>query len=134
MKRRDRRVASNSAGREIRVVPVLVFPRLSSCSVVHDAPYGVPGTRPNPGGSDARCDAVAEVCGLTAREREVLGYLSRGRNAQFLQKRLGISSGTAKAHITHVYRKTGVRGLQELLDLIYEQPAEQVLPDPYPCV
>ncbi|MGV8084432.1 MAG: response regulator transcription factor [Coriobacteriia bacterium] len=67
---------------------------------------------------DDRCRQLAESCGLSARELEVLGYIARGRNAQHLEKRLGISLSTAKTHISHVYRKLGVGSQQKLLDLI----------------
>jgi prevent-host-death family protein len=42
---------------------------------------------------------------LTARELEILSLLAQGRTAQALAKELGISAGTAKAHIAHALDK-----------------------------
>lgn len=67
-----------------------------------------------------RCEGLAESRGLSTRELEVLRCIARGRNAQYLERRLGISLSTAKTHIAHVYRKLGVNSQQELLDLIEE--------------
>ena len=46
--------------------------------------------------------------GLSAREAEVLWLLSRGQQTKQIAETLGISTGTAKKHLEHVYRKLGV--------------------------
>lgn len=71
---------------------------------------------------EERCRDLAESRGLSARESEVLACIARGRNAQYLEKRLGISISTAKTHIAHVYRKLGVSSQQALLDLVEQEP------------
>lgn len=47
--------------------------------------------------------------GLSAREAEVLLLLTRGQQTKQIAETLGISTGTAKKHLEHVYRKLGVR-------------------------
>lgn len=66
---------------------------------------------------DTCCAAIAERCGLTPREQEVLVMLARGRNREYIQKALGVSSYTVKTHIKRIYTKLGVHSHQELIDL-----------------
>lgn len=50
---------------------------------------------------------------LTARERQVLGYISRGlRNADVAQN-LGLSEATVASHIKAIYRKLGISSRAE---------------------
>lgn len=44
---------------------------------------------------------------LTAREREVLGYIASGADNLKIAAHLGITERTVKAHITSIYRKLG---------------------------
>ncbi len=44
---------------------------------------------------------------LTPREKEVLGVLSEGLSNPEIAKKLGISTGTAKTHVTSIIRKFG---------------------------
>lgn len=44
---------------------------------------------------------------LTAREREVLGYIAAGADNLKIAAHLGITERTVKAHITSIYRKLG---------------------------
>ena len=67
---------------------------------------------------DAVCDELAERCRLTAREREVLSLLGRGRTASYIADELGISYNTAKGHIKNLYAKCDVHSRQELIDLL----------------
>lgn len=69
-------------------------------------------------GIDAHCARIAEMCGLTERELEVLRLLARGRNARFIQDELAITYSTTKTHVGRIYRKTGVHTHQELIDLV----------------
>jgi DNA-binding NarL/FixJ family response regulator len=51
---------------------------------------------------------------LTARERQVLGMLRRGRSTVAIADRLGISPVTVRRHISTVMQKTGAGGREEL--------------------
>ena len=51
---------------------------------------------------------------LTSRELEVMRLLASRLDNEEIAQRLGISPGTAKIHIHHVYMKLGVSGRQEL--------------------
>ena len=65
-------------------------------------------------------DNLATEYQLSKREREVFGYLARGRNAAFIQQELFISIHTVKTHIANIYRKLDVHSIQEVLDMIDE--------------
>ena len=45
---------------------------------------------------------------LTPREREVLGFLARGKANKQIARELGISEKTVKAHLTRVFEAIGV--------------------------
>ena len=73
---------------------------------------------------DARIVRVGSLFGLSQREVEVLGYLADGKTAGAISTRLNLAEGTVKAHIQHIYQKTGCHTRRELLALVHaEQPA-----------
>ncbi|WP_314039431.1 helix-turn-helix transcriptional regulator [Slackia exigua] len=67
---------------------------------------------------DAVCDKLAGVHGLTTREREILGYLVRGRSLPYIRDTLVLSKNTVGTHVRNLYKKLDVHSRQELLDLI----------------
>lgn len=67
---------------------------------------------------------IADAHGLSARERDVLPLLIKGRTIARIQEELYISQGTVSTHIRHIYQKTGVHNRQALLDLIEETRAK----------
>ena len=67
----------------------------------------------------ARAD-VAKVYRLSPRETEIFFLIAKGRNAEYVQQKLVISTHTAKTHISNIYHKLGVHSSQEMLDLIEE--------------
>ena len=69
------------------------------------------------------CAKVQDDFGLTAREMDVFGLLARGRTSAYIQKALSISDGTARTHISHIYKKLGVKSQQALLDIVEETMA-----------
>jgi DNA-binding NarL/FixJ family response regulator len=58
---------------------------------------------------------------LTAREREVLGWIASGRGNKEIARRLGISVQTVKNHVHRVLGKLGARRRREALRIAYEQ-------------
>lgn len=69
---------------------------------------------------DVLCAALCPFC-LTSREEQVALLLLKGRSLPYIQQELSISEGTAKTHVSHIYRKCGVHTRQEFLDLIHAQ-------------
>ena len=65
-----------------------------------------------------RINALSAEYGLSPRETEVLFLLAKGRNAEYIQDDLVVSRHTAKAHIYHIYQKTGVHSRQELINIM----------------
>ena len=64
-----------------------------------------------------RIEELAQRGSLTAREREILGYLSYGHGSAFIAKSLFITDNTARTHIRNIYRKLGLSSREELLAL-----------------
>ena len=67
-----------------------------------------------------RCKAVSERFSLTPREREVLFMMASGKTTPAIAEKLGVSEGTVKAHVSHVYTKVGVRKKKELMTIVGE--------------
>lgn len=67
---------------------------------------------------EALYDRIAREFGLSTREHEVLRMLADGYTRTYIREALGISDGTAKAHIAHVYQKLDIHRKDDLLDLI----------------
>jgi DNA-binding CsgD family transcriptional regulator len=65
-----------------------------------------------------KCENIGRICGLTAREMEVLRLLARGRSVPHICKELVIAQGTAKHHVSSIYRKIGIYDRQSLHDVI----------------
>ncbi len=57
--------------------------------------------------------AAAEVEGLSPREREILELLADGFPNKEIADRLGVSDGTVRWHLRHVYHKLHVRSRTE---------------------
>ena len=66
----------------------------------------------------AAVHGLADFFGLTARERDILMELGRGRNAAYIAERLTISPQTAKTHQKNIYAKMGLHSQQDLIMLI----------------
>ncbi len=66
------------------------------------------------------CREIARLYRLSPRETEIFLLVAKGRNAEYVQNKLTISTHTAKTHISNIYQKLGVHSLQDLLTLIEE--------------
>ncbi len=60
-------------------------------------------------------ETADEAAHLTPREREIVEMVAEGSRNRTIAQRLGISEGTVKVHLHHVYEKLGVAGRVELL-------------------
>jgi DNA-binding NarL/FixJ family response regulator len=65
------------------------------------------------------------LCGLRPREQEVVRLLLQHLRVPAIARRLGISQQTVRNHLKSVFRRTGVRSQQELLDRIALASASQ---------
>lgn len=71
------------------------------------------------------CRTIAELYRLSPRETEIFFLIAKGRNAEFVQKKLVISTHTAKTHIANIYHKLGVHSSQEMLSLVEDFREEE---------
>lgn len=63
------------------------------------------------------------IAGLTSREEQVARMISRGLSNDEIAQELSLSKGTVKIHVSHLYRKAGVRSRARLLTLLLRQEA-----------
>lgn len=68
-------------------------------------------------GTQGSYDCFATRHGLTAREAEVAQFFIEGRTVPYVASQLVVSESTVKYHSKNIYRKCGVAGRQDLLDL-----------------
>ncbi|NTW28971.1 MAG: helix-turn-helix transcriptional regulator [Coriobacteriia bacterium] len=64
------------------------------------------------------CETAANRYGLSPRESEILYFLAKGRNAEYISQSLHLSYHTVKTHIYHIYQKMNLSSRQQLLDII----------------
>lgn len=74
---------------------------------------------------DAACAAVAGRHGLSEREGEVLGLLTRGRSLPYIEEALSISNSTARTHARNIYRKLDIHFRQALINLVESEGKEE---------
>ncbi|MDR2586947.1 MAG: LuxR C-terminal-related transcriptional regulator [Coriobacteriales bacterium] len=72
----------------------------------------------NDASTHEKCENIGRICGLTTREMEVLHLLARGRSVPHICEELVIAQGTAKHHVSSIYRKIGIYDRQSLHDVI----------------
>jgi len=62
------------------------------------------------------------MAALTMRERATLALLCEGRSNAQIAWHLGIAEKTVRNHISHLYRKLGVRSRAEAIVMAYKHP------------
>lgn len=69
--------------------------------------------------------SIATEFGLSAREHEVFAMLAQGHTSSFIAESTGITAGTAKAHVAHIYQKLGVHSKDEMLELVEKRASKR---------
>lgn len=67
---------------------------------------------------DARCAALGECYGLTAREVEVMQMLCKGRSKAYIAEALYVTENTVEGHAKRLYVKLDVHSRKELQQLV----------------
>lgn len=109
-----RQVLSRARGRQsvlVHVAETAMEGLQESASALDDSQEYVEAAEP---------EAMSYPEELTAREREVFDLLIKGRDAQHIAGKLGVSYHTVRCHIRHIYEKLDVHSQQDLLDLVAE--------------
>ena len=70
------------------------------------------------------CNSLADEGSLTAREREVMMLLVRGRGSVYISEHLGVTLSTVYTHTRNLYRKFGVHSREELMGLVDKRLAQ----------
>lgn len=68
---------------------------------------------------ETRCEEIAEACGLTPRERDIVLHLGRGHSYAYIAGALGVSENTVRTHVRNLYRKLGISSREELLEVVH---------------
>lgn len=129
--RRDQVVPFSEGVRLASTIPGAEFVQLDSCNHVlleHEpawehfrhAVLGFTGQ-----GAAAAADARAGSDGLSRRERETLRLLCDGASNARIADELGISEKTVRNHVSHLYRKLGVRSRAEAIIHAYRSGLSQ---------
>ena len=71
---------------------------------------------------EADADLLARLYGFTAREAAVASLLLNGRSPNETAHELAISENTVRTHIRHVFDKTGVERLADLVRILIQGP------------
>ncbi|MBW3548203.1 MAG: response regulator transcription factor [Actinobacteria bacterium] len=88
--------------------------RVHAGEMVEDACRSSATSGPNTSGNGNR-NGNGVACGLTAREREVLGHLVHGASTVELAQAMTVSYSTARTHIQNVLTKLGVHSKLEAI-------------------
>lgn len=81
-------------------------------------------------------DVVVRALGLTARERELVELVARGKSTREIATALSISDWTVQDHLKSIFAKTGVSTRQELVAALFfgfwePEHAQASTPSPY---
>ena len=72
-----------------------------------------------PLGGGERAGLLAQLYGLTPREREVAARVARGESDKQIAAALGLSEHTVQAHVDNACARIGVRGRRELVARLF---------------
>lgn len=78
------------------------------------------------GGDKATQLAESALLGISARQYEILALLSRGLSIKTICQQLEISEGTAKTHVSALYRRLGARNRGEAIYIAAQRGARHL--------
>ncbi|WAL84544.1 response regulator transcription factor [Pandoraea sp. XJJ-1] len=78
------------------------------------------------GGDKATQLAESALLGISARQYEILALLSRGLSIKTICQQLVISEGTAKTHVSALYRRLGARNRGEAIYIAAQRGARHL--------
>ena len=73
--------------------------------------------------SRALPDRPRELTKFTEREREIADYIAEGESPRSVAGKLGVSYECVRAHMKHIYSKTGVHKQNELRNILLHTAA-----------
>ena len=65
-----------------------------------------------------RCEQLAQMHGLTARETEVLTLIAQRKTRSEMEQELFLSQNTVKTHVRHIYAKLDIHSKSDVYELI----------------
>lgn len=65
-----------------------------------------------------RCEQLAQMHALTARETEVLTLIAQRKTRSEIEQELFLSQNTVKTHIRHIYAKLGIHSKSDVYELV----------------
>ena len=68
--------------------------------------------------SSALYREIAKEFKLSDRELQIMALLAEGYSRTYIRDSLGVSEGTIKAYVSHIYQKIGIHRKDDLLDLV----------------
>jgi DNA-binding CsgD family transcriptional regulator len=85
--------------------------------------YGpiVPAADPN-----LNLNGICEEFHFSARERDIIQMILRGKSNKEIEQELFISSHTVKNHIYHIFQKAGIKSRGQLVSIILQNSADVV--------
>lgn len=83
--------------------------------------YGALGLSTDP---DHSLDWICAEFGLSAREREIVQRILKGKSNKEIEEELFISAHTVKNHIYHIFQKAGLKSRGQLVSMVMQHSAE----------
>lgn len=71
-------------------------------------------------------DRICAEFHFSARERDIIQMILKGKSNKEIEQELFISSHTVKNHIYHIFQKAGVKSRGQLVSVILQNSAEVV--------
>lgn len=65
-----------------------------------------------------RCEQLAQMHALTARETEVLTLIAQRKTRSEIEQELFLSQNTVKTHVRHIYAKLGIHSRSDVYELV----------------